>query len=82
MPAIIRAGIFISHDMTLIEFERLANLSAKQASRLLGVPLPTYYQYRREQRCPLILTRFMEVLSLLSESQLNKLIRKHVNGIN
>lgn len=81
MPAIIATFVITRLTMTLIEFEAHTNLTAKQAATLLGMPAPTYYQYRREDRMPELVIRFVDVIACLSESQLDQLIRKYVNGI-
>lgn len=63
----------------LLEFERHSGLSVKDAATLLGLPAPTYYQYRRSGNMPGVVVRFVEVLTDMPTEQLDTLIRKYLN---
>lgn len=63
-----------------LDFEEVSGLSPTEVARLLGYARPTYYQYRRTGVLPLYATRHIQVLTMLSEADLSKLIREHVYG--
>jgi len=64
----------------LRQFEWHAEIDAASAAKLLGCPLPTYYQYRRADKMPDVVKRFVEILMSIPKETLEDLIRKHVHG--
>lgn len=62
----------------LLLFEKNTCLKAVQAAKLLGIPSPTYYQYRRTGQMPLSVRRQVEVMMRISEDLLHELISEHV----
>ncbi len=61
-------------------FEIHVGLTVQQAARLLGIAVPTYYQYRRTGKMPDSVRRHVQSLLLHSKPTLNKLIQEHVHG--
>lgn len=65
----------------LIAFENATGLGSTYAARVLGIAYPTYAQYRSGRR-PLQLyhARHIEALLLLSQQNLNRIIKEHAFG--
>lgn len=62
----------------LIEFERYGDLTVAQAAKLLDIPRPTYYQYRRGSNVPACVYRQIVVLMRLPDDMFQKLLSEYV----
>lgn len=65
---------------TLQEFEQTHGLTVVEAALLLGVPRPTYYQYRRTGVVPLPVERAMVFFNRMPKKAATSLIQEFVHG--
>jgi hypothetical protein len=70
----------VSATQTLLEFEEYSGLSVDETALLLGCARATYYQWRREDKMPLMVHRHIEALIALPRTRLRNLISEHVYG--
>lgn len=59
-------------------FEEHVGLVAQQASRLLGCPSATYYQYRRTDHMPDYFRLYVELVMRIPEDLLDDLLKERV----